>query len=88
MLAGIVPAEVATPDLKTLLLSSIPQSVKNPQSKGFAFRRGSSGLEFLPAQATRTDNSGDGEYHGYPVKGVPGKVLRKLKYDGHTANAK
>ena len=81
------PLEMTSADSKALLLNSIPENPDNPQSRRFAVRRGSSGLEFFAARATRTDNSGEVEYHGYPVKGVPGKVLRQLKNDGHITSA-
>ena len=81
------PPEMTSADSKALLLSSIPENPDNPQSRRFVARHGSSGLEFFAARATRTDNFGEVEYHGYPVNGVPGKVLRQLKNDGHITNA-
>ena len=81
------PPEMTSADSKALLLNSIPENPDNPQSRRFAVRHGSSGLEFFAAQATRTDNFGEVEYHGYPVNGVPGKVLRQLKNDGHITGA-
>ena len=79
--------EMASSDSKTLLLNSNPETLDNPQSWSFAVRRGSLELEFFAAQATRTDNSGEVEYHGYPVNGVPGKVLRQLQSNGRITNS-
>ena len=79
--------EMTSTDSKTLLLNLNLETLDNPQSWRFAVRRGSLGLEFFAAQATRTDNSGEVEYHGYPVNGVPGKVLRQLQSNGHITNA-
>lgn len=75
-------------DSKALLLNSIPENPDNTQSKRFAFRRGSSGLEFFAAQATLTNISGEVEhYHGYPVNRVPINVLRQFKDRGDITKA-
>lgn len=62
--------------LNELLQNSVPENCDNPASPRFAVRHGSSGLEFFVARATLTTKHGEVEYHGYPAKRVPGKVLK------------
>ena len=61
---------------------SVPEHSDAPASRRFAVRRGESGLEFFAAQATRTTEGGEVEYHGYPTNRVPGKVLRRFRDRG------
>lgn len=70
-----------------LLRDSIPEQADTPDSRRFAVRRGESGLEFFVAQATRTTESGEVEYHGYPTSRVPGRVLRRFRDRGDVGRA-
>ena len=61
----------------------MPEHPDSPSSRRFAVRRGGRGLEFFAAQATRTAEDGEVEYHGYPTTHrVPGKVLRRFRDRG------
>ena len=65
-----------------LLRGSVPEHPDSSSSRRFAVRRGGQGLEFFVAQATRTAEDGEVEYHGYPTHWVPGKVLRRFRDRG------
>ena len=60
----------------------MPEHADSPSSRRFAVRRGGRGLEFFAAQATRTAEAGEVEYHGYPTHRIPGKVLREFRDRG------
>ena len=74
---GMTPRQRAA-----LLRDSTPEQADPPDSRRFAVRRGESGLEFFAAQATRTTESGEVEYHGYPTRRVPGRVPRRFRDRG------
>ena len=77
-----------TPRQRTALLrDSIPEQADSPASRRFAVRQGESGLEFFVAQATRTTESGEVEYHGYPTSSIPGRVLRRFRDRGDITSA-
>ena len=61
-----------------LLRDSIAGDPDTPKSRRFAVRRTESGLEFFTAQMTQVVD-GEFEYHGYPNRYVPGKILRQFK---------
>ena len=61
-----------------LLRESVAEDPDSPASPRFAVRRGESGLEFFTARVTRIVDE-EVEYHGYPTRRIPGKVLRRLK---------
>ena len=69
-----------------LLRQSIPEDPDSPTSTRFAVRRGDSGLEFFAARMTRMVD-GEVEYHGYPTRQVPGRVLRHFKDQGRITQA-
>ena len=75
------PLEMTPRERAALLRDSVPEHADSPSSRRFAVRRGRSGLEFFAAQATRTTEGGEVEYHGYPTHRhrVPGKVLRRFR---------
>ena len=79
---GMTPRQRAA-----LLRDSLPERPDSPDSRRFALRRGESGLEFFAAQATRTTESGEVVYHGYPTNRVPGKVLRRFRDRGDVTSA-
>ena len=81
------PAEMTPRERTDLLCGSIPEYPDSPTSRRFAVRRGERGLEFFAAQATRTTEDGEVEYHGYPTNQVPGKVLRRLRDRGDITRA-
>lgn len=64
-----------------LLRNSIAEDPDSPTSRRFAARRTGSGLEFFTAQMTQVVD-GEIEYHGYPARYVPGKVLRHFRDEG------
>ena len=76
------PPEMTPRQRAALLRDSIPERPDSPHSRRFAVRRGGSGLEFFAAQATRTTESGEIEYHGYPTSRVPGRVPRCFRDRG------
>ena len=77
------PPEMAPRERAALLRGSVPEHPDSPSSRRFAVRRnGERGLEFFAAQATRTAEDGEVEYHGYPTHRVPGKVLRRFRDRG------
>ena len=59
------------------LQDSIAEDPAAPMSRRFAVRRTASGLEFFTAQVTQVVN-GECEYHGYPTRQVPGRILRQF----------
>ena len=61
-----------------LLRDSVAENPNSPASRRFAVHRTESGLEFFTAQMTRIVN-GEVEYHGYPTRYVPGKILRQFR---------
>ena len=73
------PPEMTPRERAALLRDSVPEHPDVHASRRFAFRRGESGPEFFAAQATRTTEGGEVEYHGYPTHRVPGKVLRRFR---------
>lgn len=64
-----------------LLQASLPEDGANPRSRRYAFRRTEGGLEFFEARWTR-DADGEPEFHGYPTRHVPVRVLRALVHAG------
>ena len=73
------PPEMTPRERADLLRGSVPEHPDSPSSRRFAVRRGERGLEFFAAQATRTAEDDEVEYHGYPTQRVPGKVLREFR---------
>lgn len=69
-----------------LLRESIAERPDSPASPRFAVRRSESGLEFFTARMTRVVD-GEVEYHGYPTRRVPGRVLRRLREQGRISQA-
>lgn len=63
-----------------LLRRSIPEIPNLPDSRRYAFRRGSS-LEWFVAVFTQSDGEAS-VFHGYPTVHVPAKVLRVLRDQG------
>ena len=76
------PPEMTPRERADLLRGSVPEHPDSSSSRRFAVRRDRRGLEFFAAQATRTAEDGEVEYHGYPTHRVPGKVLRELRDRG------
>ena len=76
------PPEMTPRERAALLRGAVPEHPDLPSSRRFAVRRGGRGLEFFAAQATRTAEDGEVEYHGYPTHRVPGKVLRRFRDRG------
>ena len=64
-----------------LLRNSIAEDPASPASRRFTVRRTESGLEFFAIQMTQVVNS-EIEYHGYPTRFVPGKILRQFRDQG------
>ena len=61
--------------------NSVPEDPNAPKSRRFAVRRTDAGLEFFTAQVTQVVK-GECEYHGYPTRQIPGRILRQFKDDG------
>ena len=76
------PPEMTPRARAALLRGSVPEHPDSPSSPRFAVRRGGQGLELFAAQATRTAEDGEVEYHGYPTRQVPGKALRRFRDRG------
>ena len=81
------PPETTPRERVGLLRESVPEHPDSPSSRRFAVRRGRSDSEFFVAQATRTAEGGEVEYHGYPTNRAPGKVLRRFRDRGDIAVA-
>ena len=69
-----------------LLRESVAEHPDSPMSPRFGVRRGEAGLEFFAARTTRMVD-GEIEYHGYPTRQVPGKVLRRFRDEGRVSPA-
>ena len=69
-----------------LLRESVPEDLESLTSTRFAVRRGMSGLQFFTARMTRIVD-GEVEYHGYPTRQVPGRVLRQFRDQGRISRA-
>ena len=82
------PPEMTLRERAALLRGSVPEHPDSPSSRRFAVRRGRRELEFFAAQATRTAEDAEVEYHGYPTSRVPGKVLRRFRDRGDITAAK
>ena len=76
------PPEMTPRERAALLRGSVPEHPDPPSSRRFTIRRGGRGLELFAAQATRTAEDGEVEYHGYPTRQVPGKVSRGFRDRG------
>ena len=76
------PPEMTPRERSVLLRGSVPEPPDSPSSRRFAVRRGGRDIELFAAQATRTAEDGEVEYHGYPTRRVPGKVLRRFRDQG------
>ena len=70
----------------TLLRESVAENPDLPESRRFAVRRTESGLEFFAARMTKVVN-GEVEYHGYPTRWVPGRILRRFRNQGKISHA-
>lgn len=64
-----------------LLRDSVAENPDSPASRRFAVRRTEAGLELFTAQLTQIVN-GEAEYHGYPTRYVPGRILRRFRDQG------
>ncbi len=81
------PQGMSLRERAALLRASVAEDIDSPMSRRFAVRRDESGLQFFAAQATRTTEGGEVEFHGYPTNRVPGKVLRRFKDEGMLSQA-
>ena len=80
------PEEMTLRERTELLRESIAEDPDSRMSPRFALRHGESGLEFFTARVTRVVD-GDVEYHGYPTRRVPGRVLRQFRDRGRITQA-
>ena len=69
-----------------LLRESVAEDPDSPESRRFAVRRTEFGLEFFAAQMTQVVND-EVEYHGYPTRWVPGRILRRFRDQGKISHA-
>ena len=75
------PEGMTLRERRELLRESIAENPGSSTSRRYAVRRTDSGLEFFPAQATQVVDD-EVEFHGYPTRYVPGKVLRQFRNQG------